>query len=1076
MKKKMVSKMIAAAIVGTMMTAQMSAAMVYAAENEAAEEFIAVSEENTEIFDDRQETLLEAELEDETEEAFISEAEEENADVAFLSEEGQETFAEAPVEVAAEFTIDENTTDVNAVLKAAAESDGKVALIKAGNYDGFSVNGITLYVEGEVNVTGAVNLNNATLAGVTGRDTDVVNVMVSGGQEKAATFSGSKVTLENVGYNVTGATFNYLLDWNCTDLIVNKSKLTANGNTGEGGASGLFARGQVLTGTDSIFEFNDNGTSVGRQGKGIWADDDANPNVRFEITGGSFSMDGNGLNGFNGLQGPYFGTPSAWGTFVFNYVDVSACNNGKYQGSGKGDGFSYGRVTMVGGTLTVNGNTNNGFDGGRGNNSALNATGTVIDASNNGKYGLHVSQLNANTSASSLENCVVTANNNGNTGVYFSKVTNVLSSRVTANENGYEGIHFSGATTLDENSALTTNGNKNTGLYIGGAATVGATTLVSNQNGACGVQYNNNLTMDGASSLTANGNTKSGLYAYGQTYTADIASGAKLTLLENRDIGLYTRNKSFVARDGVDVSIMRNHTATNGGGVRVEGYYYSSSYGETIKPAALTLPSDAKLYNNHADNAGDDIYLVNAQSSITFGPTGADWALDGTPEHCTDAIDGWYYDGYKLNEETGEADSSRWNAHPADAETKYIEGYVVNDTTTASGTLALKAAHADNYTMITAEVADAKYKEITPIDYYQRTVGELQRRDVHKIYIPVFERKEISYEQTLVTRIFNEANKQLEDSVTKKNGHTAVKINLEDAKNGLDFVIADSSRPAGKKSSPDSYNRPIDFTYHVEYRDGKIIITFPDTLVNASVGADVYYSADAAKNAPNAPKHTVITNGESFEVAVDASKLATTSTTTRKGGKGDKGDKGDSTTATPAIWLYFHLDSLNYNVKGEDGEYEYVFKEWRYNEALTEEEGTGEYKVVEGGYADPSEFVRTENKVDEKTAEYTGNLTLTCNNGENYPLGEKFFLAPGDYTFTVSGEGLDPVTDTVTISAGPNNSKFDLAYHVADVTNKTERKDLDDVIGETRYEDNILEDWHYGNETDPEGEYAVKLN
>ena len=56
----------------------------------------------------------------------------------------------------------------------------------------------------------------------------------------------------------------------------------------------------------------------------------------------------------------------------------------------------------------------------------------------------------------------------------------------------------------------------------------------------------------------------------------------------------------------------------------------------------MTLPSTAKIYNNHASNSADDIF--NDNGLIVLGSVGTDWVLNGIQGNCTDAIDNWYDD------------------------------------------------------------------------------------------------------------------------------------------------------------------------------------------------------------------------------------------------------------------------------------------------------------------------------------------------------------------------------------------------------------------------------------------------
>lgn len=97
----------------------------------------------------------------------------------------------------------------------------------------------------------------------------------------------------------------------------------------------------------------------------------------------------------------------------------------------------------------------------------------------------------------------------------------------------------------------------------------------------------------------------------------------------------------------------------------------------------LSFPAGAKIFNNHAKVAGDDIYNKET-ATITFGAVGDDWALDGEPD-CTDAIDGWYDD----------SEDNRWEAHAEVLEDNYVKEYPVSKDTLAviKTAQALKAAH-----------------------------------------------------------------------------------------------------------------------------------------------------------------------------------------------------------------------------------------------------------------------------------------------------------------------------------------------------------------------------------------------
>lgn len=56
---------------------------------------------------------------------------------------------------------------------------------------------------------------------------------MKGGQEQAVALAGDSVALESVALEVTGAAFNFLVNWSSKTLTVTDAKFTANGNTGD---------------------------------------------------------------------------------------------------------------------------------------------------------------------------------------------------------------------------------------------------------------------------------------------------------------------------------------------------------------------------------------------------------------------------------------------------------------------------------------------------------------------------------------------------------------------------------------------------------------------------------------------------------------------------------------------------------------------------------------------------------------------------------------------------------------------------------------------------------------------------
>ena len=504
--------------------------------------------------------------------------------------------------------------DKDITLKVVAGNSNEVENLKK-----ISVKSATLTISGKFTGTTALSLNNATLKG-TNKDKDKDQIILTGLTSEVTFENG--VTLENVTLDIKGAVHNFLLNWASGDVEVNNSYLSASNNTkGCGLYAGGGTAGSVFYANKSEVHFNNNVQGDG--GSGIWANADGNSNAVFEFTDSTLTMNNNGLNGFMGAPAPFLGSAPT-PTFTFINTNVEAKGNGGPTDDGEGDGFSYGYITLNNtddGTYTfdVSNNDNNGLDGGRGNNAALNAKGYTIIADNNGGYGIHISKLNDGKTASTIENCIVEANGNGKDGFYTNKSLEIINSTVKTNENNSNGLNF-----------FTSSGNLS---------------IVN-------------------SSVTAEENTKSGLYFYGKELTT--SGDTSISLNSNQNSGLYV-NKGNVTLSGADVTIMTNNTSSNGGGIYNKG--------------ELTLPNGAKVYNNHAETSGDDIYNANGATITNLPSVGTDWILDD----CNDLIDGWYDDSAKVD---GEPNTGRWEMH--DETQRHILPFTES---TISEVTALKAAH-----------------------------------------------------------------------------------------------------------------------------------------------------------------------------------------------------------------------------------------------------------------------------------------------------------------------------------------------------------------------------------------------
>lgn len=244
-------------------------------------------------------------------------------------------------------------------------------------------------------------------------------------------------------------------------------------------------------------------------------------------------------------------------------------------------------------------------------------------------------------------------------GITASIQVTVDDSRLTNSNNRGNGSN--GADYIVRNGSVAdVSGNGSHGMSARNVTIAGSSTVTCNDNGYSGVYFTGSLDVDGTSSLKVNHNAQKGgggLRAMSSTAKGHVAAGAVVEVCDNQRNGLENKG-TFTFDEGSKLTIMGNHDPGNGGGV----FNYATG--------KLTLPSDARIYNNHADKSADDIC---SKGSISFRATGADWVLGD----CNHAIDGWYDD----------AATSRWSAH---GETKHV---VLTQPSTIEGAIALKAAH-----------------------------------------------------------------------------------------------------------------------------------------------------------------------------------------------------------------------------------------------------------------------------------------------------------------------------------------------------------------------------------------------
>ena len=352
--------------------------------------------------------------------------------------------------------------------------------------------------------------------------------------------------------------------------------------------------------------------------------------------------------------------------------------------------------------------------------------------------------------------CIYARNNKALAGILNNWILNIESGATVIADNNEQfglGNSFDARTTIKSGANVSANNNLY-GIYNyagGGDLSVatgfflieGGAHVTANNNRSCGIfntVYDNfdtpaddYFTIQGSADVSADGNGVYGIYNDGGIFTIEnganistcnnsydgifnanrgtftMETGANVSVCNNSRYGIYNTNSgtSFTVEENVDLQVEHNKnsgivnnenaTLTLLSG-RVRYNTTSTWYGGGLRNySTATLSDDVQLYNNHAEKGGDDI---ENGGTITFGPTGRGWELDGGPD-CYDFITGWYDD----------SETTRWSAHGDEADLHMVLVAPVNSYT---GPLSLKAAHGSIGSLT---VCKETLGELLPSDY-----------------------------------------------------------------------------------------------------------------------------------------------------------------------------------------------------------------------------------------------------------------------------------------------------------------------------------------------------------------------
>ena len=559
---------------------------------------------------------------------------------------------------------------------------------------------------------------------------DRIDLLANIEQDTGLTFTGKTLTISGSGTHTLTLNQNGMYashsDITFKDLTLN---IYAHTHTHEGGAGGT----ANLISNSNLRLNNVNFTLIpdGNCGSGIYLYQKSNLYLD-----GSYAVIRNVSNhrasGIYADDSEFKGQPNREIKINNSYLEITGCahaamtidpiditlsssnvvvmDNGKSDSDGYGFGIGCygGKLTMESSTLTATGNTGAWYGYAVFVDGLDVDSGSTLDIRDNGGSGLGVGGIGVIQGGSQVI-CDGNGTNDpgyGSGGLYVyagADLTIESGANVSVCQNkGLAAIVNSCKLHIQNDANVSVDNNAKLGIYnsYDSYLTIeSGANVTANHNGAHGIynQVMGNLKqgaflIESGANVTANYNTVSGIF---NCNLFTVEKGANLQVEYNSNCGI--QNDEHATLNLLAGSVRYNHAGNQGGGLCNKG--------------TAIFSDDVELYNNHATSAGDDIYNADG-ATITFGPTGRGWELDGDPD-CYDFIDGWYDD----------SEATRWSAHGDEADLHMVLVAPVNSYT---GPLSLKAAHGSIGSLT---VCKETVGELLPSDYDTAFTFELTLDD-----------------------------------------------------------------------------------------------------------------------------------------------------------------------------------------------------------------------------------------------------------------------------------------------------------------------------------------------------------
>ena len=372
-----------------------------------------------------------------------------------------------------------------------------------------------------------------------------------------------------------------------------------------------------------------------------WMSVGASKDASLTLDGATLTMDGTGTpRGQSQTHAIYFCSNNKLNLKNGSSLTIKNYSQDALEWDGGDGGYN---VNIEGGSTYTSDHCRSGFAGTfvvTVDNSKVN----VVNSTGNGSNGSHFNIKNDST---------VDFSGNGGHGLSAGDLT-IDRSTVTANNNAYNGIIFTGK---GEFKSANVQISRTKGALYWNA---GMRLLKPKDESLSHATLN----VDAASTVSITENKVTGLFLDAGAQ-ATFAEGAKLTITGNDA----SQENCSTKKDAAQM----------GGGVMVRSN------------ASLSLPASARIDNNHAALAGDDL-CAEQDAKISFGKTVEGDTLTAF-NGCGDAITGWFDD----------SKDARWCAHWTDNTPWHVDAVEARSYETP---VALKAAH--GVTAAHAEISGTK--------------------------------------------------------------------------------------------------------------------------------------------------------------------------------------------------------------------------------------------------------------------------------------------------------------------------------------------------------------------------------